>query len=614
MLSAAFSTTTPPADTGSPAGAHKEPTARGRLPASHLQISEQPLQQLAGGVSGGATLFFVGFTLSGDAFARGLDPIALLGALAEEATLVGTTPLLDRLPDLSDMDPVKCYLGFETIAMTTGTDADLRAVFEFCPASSAVQIVRLDPADSAAPDVRGPVATEPANDGSWRRLGEILVEDNAVEPEALRRALDTQRGQAAAAEGEARTTSDEDRTIRVKQARLDALINQVGELVTARNALLHLQHFIEVEFGDPRLTRRIKETTATVNRAVGQLQADVLSLRMIPLRTVSQRLPRIVRDVAHRQGKLVELRLTGEDTELDKTVADALIDPLIHLVRNAVDHGIETPDSRRAAGKSETGHVDIVAWREGNSVAVEIRDDGAGIDRQRVIAAAVRKGMLEPTAAAQLTDAEALDLVFASGLSTATEVSDISGRGVGMDVVRSNIARTGGSVHLSSNQGMGTTAHLHLPLTLSVFRALIVRAGDGSFALPLDAVRATEAVEPAGCRTIHGRPVVPMRGLLVGLVSLANALGLSQGDCDCPDAGEGWQVVVVEADGQWIGLVVDELDPPQEIMVKPVDGYLSAGGAIAGASVLGDGRVALALDPAGVAAAALAHARTARSL
>jgi two-component system chemotaxis sensor kinase CheA len=329
---------------------------------------------------------------------------------------------------------------------------------------------------------------------------------------------------------------------------------------------------------------------------------------MVPLGGVFQRLPRVVRDVAASRGKRVALHVSGQETEVDKTVADALVDPLVHLVRNAVDHGIEPPEVRRQAEKAEEGELRVEAFREGSSVVIEVRDDGAGIDPQRVREAAVTKGIVDSGAAARLSDEEALELIFTAGLSTAAEVSDISGRGVGMDVVRSNVVRVGGSVSVTSRPGHGTAFRLKIPLTLSVFRALVVEAGGGTFAVPLESVRQTANVAPEKCKTLYGRPVIPVQGRLVGMVSLAETMGLDS-QCRDGDAGGERPVAVVEAVGEMVGLVVDALDPPQEILVKPLDGFLSAGGIVSGATVMGNGRVALVLDPAGLLVAALAHAR-----
>ena len=567
------------------------------------ELTAPELRALEGEIPEGAMVYLVQFVLPDDSFARGLDPIALLAALAEEAEVLHVTPLLERIPPLEEIEPTRCYLGFRALVATAGSAADLKAVFEFCPDGSSVDVMPLERIEAkGSPNGRGGESPWVDGSGGWKMLGEILVEERLLAPEDLEKALARQR------ESRAGLGSGDGRTIRVKQERLDGFMNLVGELVTARNALLHLQRLVEAEYHLPELARRMKDTTALVSRTVGQLQNDVLGLRMVPLGSVFQRLTRTVRDVAASQGKRVVLHVTGQETEVDKTVADALVDPMIHLVRNAVDHGIETPEVRLRAGKAEEGELWVEAFRDGSSVVIEVRDDGAGIDPQRVREAAVTKGIVDGAAAARLSDDEALELIFAAGLSTAAEVSDISGRGVGMDVVRSNVARVGGSVGVTSRLGHGTTFRLQIPLTLSVFRALVMMAGGSTFAIPLESVRETAIVALGRCKTLYGRPVIPVRGRLVGLVSLAESMGLDGLRVD-EDDGEERPVVVVEAGGELAGLVVDALDQPQEILVKPLDGLLSAGGMVSGATVMGDGHVALVLDPAGLVASALEHAR-----
>jgi len=555
-------------------------------------------------IAGGDDLFRVRFTLPEGSFARGLDPVALLRALSDESSVLRVTPLLDRLPPLEEMDPTGCYLGFDLVVSTRGGEADLRSVFEFCPEGSTVEIAHLQGQEWL--NATGPGESQGERVDSLCQEPTSAVQTEARRPQPREDTSDCRGnrkigGDAANGDGQ---------TIRVKQRKLDSFMDLVGELVTARNALLHLERTIETEYHLPELARKMKETTAAVNRTVGQLQSDVLSLRMVPLSTIFQRLPRIVRDVATSQGKKVTFHVSGEETEVDRTVADALSDPMVHLVRNGVDHGIEDPDQRHRAGKAEVGHLWVAARREGNSVVIEVRDDGAGIDPGKVREAAVRKGLLDPGTAARMSDSEALDLVFAAGLSTASRVSDISGRGVGMDVVRGNVMRMGGKVSVASSLGQGTTFSLELPLTLSVFRALIARAGEETFALPLSAVRETAAVAGQRIQTLRGHPVLAVRGQLVAIVSLAEIMGMRQSDTQRrSEREEDMSVVVVEAGGEQVGLLVEALDQPQEILVKPLEGYLSAGGAVGGASVMGDGRLALVLDPLGVVGLALKQTR-----
>jgi two-component system, chemotaxis family, sensor kinase CheA len=565
-------------------------------------------------VGADAQVYAISFRLSADAFQRGLDPVSLLSSLSDEARVIRTVADLDRLPSLDDLDPLVSYLRFSLIVATQASEADLRAVFDFCPEGSEVEVTHYERSHLALVAAhKADHASKPERREGWRQLGEILIEEHLLAPEELEFALEQQhtRGPIAAiAPSRQEAVGDEGRTVRVKQAKLDQLINLIGELVTARNALLHLQRVGETEYDVPELFKRMKDTSAVINRSVSQLQTDVLSLRMVPVRTSFQRLPRVVRDVASKQGKLVDLQMLGEDTELDKTVADGLVDPLVHILRNSVDHGVESAEARRQAGKPETGSVRVEARREGNGVLIEVSDDGQGIDPTRIRRAAISKGLITEDAGARLSDTESLDLIFAAGLSTAAEITDVSGRGVGMDVVKSNIVRMGGVVSVSSEIGKCTTIRLQLPLTLSVFRAMLVNAGGEAFALPLEAIRETASVSPTEWHTMRGRPVARLGGELVGLVPLTDALGMRWNASAPIEASKDLLVIVVDGGGERVGLVVDALEQPQEIMVKPVEAYLSASGAISGASVMGDGRVALVLEPVATVALALAYTQS----
>ena len=564
-------------------------------------LGADELDTLRAQLASGANAYCVRFFLPEDAFARGLDPLVLLRALADEGAVVRTFPLLERLPDLHTLDPTLCYLGFCSLVVSNSSESELRSVFEFCSEGSTIELTPLDSQHLAGmlAQSAGCQGEDPAARDRWKLLGEVLVEEKLATPSDIEKALAKQQALA-------RAGSDEGRTLRVKQERLDSLMNLVGEIVTAYNSLEHLHRLVDSEYRLPHLARRLKEAAGVLGHTAGQLHHEVLALRMVPLRTLFQRLPRVVRDVAARQGKRVTLRVSGEETEVDKTVADALVDPLTHLVRNAVDHGIEPPPDRIRANKPEEGTVSIDARREGSTVAIEVRDDGGGIDPDRVRQAAVARGMLDGRSAARLSEAETLDLIFAAGLSTAAEVSDISGRGVGMDVVRSNVTRMGGSIAVDSRVGKGTIFRLVVPLTMSLFRAMVVRSGGVTFALPLESVRETTILPPSQRSSVLRRSVTTIRGRLVCIVSLAQLMGFGGPTGEQDADAEEWSVIVVEAGGEQVGLLVEAVDQPQEIMVKPLDGYLSAEGALAGAAIMGDGRIALVMEPAALVRLALA--------
>ena len=442
------------------------------------EFSGKQIHMLQDELAAGGRLFQVCWILSEDAFSFGIDPLLLLKALMEEAVIIHTRINLEQLPDLETLDPYRCYLGFDVILASQISVEDLREVFEFCPDGSTISFVHCGAVEirSLAESLSIQSGSEVA--GRWKQISEQIESDEQETAEQNRKSDPDKQDEAAqdditnaprssSSNGPARTENlhdDDGQTIRVKQKRLDGFMNLVGEMVTARNMLLHLLKVVETEYELPDLARRMKETTTVVNRSVSQLQTDVLGLRMVTLKTVFQRLPRIIRDVAARQEKQASLHMNGEDTEVDKTVADGLVDPLIHIVRNAIDHGIERPADRQATGKADEGNIWLNAWQDGKGVVIEIRDDGAGIDPNKIRQSAVEKGFLKPAEAERLTDNEAINLVFSPGFSTNQEVTEFSGRGVGMDVVRSNIAHMGGSVSILSQVGQGTTIRFALSL------------------------------------------------------------------------------------------------------------------------------------------------------
>ncbi len=393
-------------------------------------------------------------------------------------------------------------------------------------------------------------------------------------------------------------------TMRVDQGKLDEYINLAGELVIARNALVH-------DFGQLRIDgghhHRLKEAVERLQRIVADIQANAMSMRMVPVMSVFQRFPRMVRDIAKAQGKHIEIQMFGEDTELDKQVAEKLGDPLVHLIRNSADHGIELPEVRRAAGKSDVGLITLKASREGSSIIIGIVDDGKGIDVRRLKAKAVEKGILRQEQADSISHEKALELIFAAGLSTAKVVSDISGRGVGMDVVRSNIADLGGSVSVLSEEGKGTKIRLQLPLTLAVTAAVLVSSHDRLYAVPMESVRETLRVLPQNLKMLNGRCAISLRGQIVPVVSLAEVLASGHRvSAATPDqslslatdrSGRVPIVVVATATANY-GIRVDDLKGQQELVIKPLPGQLGHLPGLAGATIMGDGSVVLILDPA----------------
>src|SRR5690606_34524180 len=315
-----------------------------------------------------------------------------------------------------------------------------------------------------------------------------------------------------------------DRSVRVDVSLLDELMNLVGELVVDRGQLDDIGRILRAERHGHEIAARLHRVTERLGRITAALQSTVLQARMLPIERIFAKFPRLVRDASRQLGKQVELTISGEDTELDRRVLQQIGDPLMHLIRNALDHGLEAPEERQAAGKPPVGRLSLTAQHANNRVIIIVADDGRGIDTERVLAKAVERGLCSPERARELTDAEVYQLLFASGFSTAASVSNLSGRGVGLDVVRRNIEGLGGQIVVESVPGQGTTFTLSLPLTLATIRALLVEAGGQVVALPLDAVTEAVRIQAGEVETLRGQPVIQVRGHVVPLYALADYL------------------------------------------------------------------------------------------
>ncbi|MFS0839335.1 chemotaxis protein CheA [Paenibacillus sp. 1P03SA] len=375
------------------------------------------------------------------------------------------------------------------------------------------------------------------------------------------------------------------RTIRVDIERLDSLMNLFSELLIDRVRLEQLAGEIK--------RNELTETVEHMARVSGDLQNIVLKLRMVPVDTVFNRFPRMIRDIAKSLDKKVDLVITGAETELDRTVIDEIGDPLVHLLRNAVDHGLETVTQRVQKGKSESGTVHLRAYHSGNNVFIEIEDDGNGINREKVLATAVKKGIVAPEMADKMSNSDIDQLLFASGFSTADVISDISGRGVGLDVVKTKIHSLGGHIHVESNPGSGSIFSIKLPLTLSIISAMLVKIGSEKYAIPLSSIVETALIQQTQVRSVQGNRMIDFRGSMIPLVSLSSIL-------DIPDFSEAdeteTEVVVVRKGEKMAALMVEEFIGQQEIVLKTLGKYFTKLFAISGATILGDGQVALILD------------------
>jgi len=384
-----------------------------------------------------------------------------------------------------------------------------------------------------------------------------------------------------------------ERVLRVDEAKIEALVNLAGELVVAKNALAHSARRVERDFGGHELAASIRRDHDAIDRLVAELHGSILQLRMVPVAQVFRSFPRLVRDVSRKLGKNVELVTRGETAEADKTIVDRLFEPLVHLVRNAVDHGIESPGQRQAAGKPATATISIEALRVGDRFLIEVTDDGRGIDPAVVRRKASEKRLLPADELATLTEEQVVDLVFAPGFSTAAEVSDISGRGIGMDVVRAAVEQIGGRVSLASRLGTGTTVRLDMPMTIAMSRIMVVEAAGQLFGISMDAVSETVRVTPERISRIKNNPGFVLRERIVPIISLAELMKLPEPAK--PDAAARL-LVIVEAAGRIAAFEIDAIRDRLDIVLKPMQGLLASARGYAGTTLLGDGKVLLVLD------------------
>jgi two-component system chemotaxis sensor kinase CheA len=511
-----------------------------------------------------------------DMLRNGMDPLSFLRYLATLGELLGVVTCAEQLPAAAQMDAESCYLGFEIRLLSEQNEATLAEAFEFVRDECRLFIFA---PDTSAAQYRQWLQDQGA-EAPW--LADALVRCGTLTAEDLREPSPAP----SAAQHPAPATSDKpaseaksQRFIRVRADQLETLIDLAGELITASAGAQLLAR----EQGDEHL----REATSVVASLVEQLLDGALAMRMVPIGDTFNRFQRVVRDVSEELGKDIELIISGADTELDKALVERIGDPLMHLLRNAMDHGIERPEARLAAGKTARGTLHLNAFHDSGSIVLELIDDGAGLNRQRILAKARDKGLI---GAMEPSERELLNLIFEPGFSTAEAVTNLSGRGVGMDVVKRNITSLRGSIDLYSQPGLGTTVRIRLPLTLAMISGLLVEVASGGFVVPLDVVH--ECIElPHGQRdTLRERGHIDLRGEVLPLVFLREHLGL-EGELPRRE-----NVVVVKAQGQKAGLVVDRLMGEHQTVIKPLGPLFGGLRGISGSSILGNGSVALILD------------------
>lgn len=389
------------------------------------------------------------------------------------------------------------------------------------------------------------------------------------------------------------TTADTTaRILRVDVERIDALVKLTGELIVAKNAVGHAAQLARTNTNPLLLAQMLTDQYAHLGRLIEELQRSVLTIRVLPLRHVFSRFPKLVRELAETLGKPAKLITEGDDTEADKVVVETLFEPLLHIIRNALDHGIESPAERVASGKSTIATIRMRASRSGDVVVVEVQDDGRGVDVEKVRALALKREIVDPDTLEAMDDNEVADLVFAAGFSTTTTVTDLSGRGVGMNAVRSSVERLGGTARLLSDHGRGTTVALHLPFSVMMTRVMTIEAGNQTLGLPLDQVVETALIQRIHIASVGKGRAFVLRDRTIPLINLATALGHPAGEQFFAEA----RVVVVSIGGQIVGLEVDRFGDRLDVMLKPMDGLLNGMPGVVGTSLLGDGTVLIVLD------------------
>ena len=565
-----------------------------------------------------ASTFQIAWTPPDWLFQRGLDPLQIFKELANIGTLSQVTVDTTKLPELAAMDPEKCYLSW-TMQLETVKDRQVvDAVFEFVREDSLLTISeqavsgsefqvsrstpqhetrnqQLETSDGAEPKPLGEILVETGVVSretldhalaQQKRVGQILVEQHAVTPQQIEQALQKQKQQESAAQSKKADTT----SIRVDTDKIDKLINLVGELVITQSMLSDLGARFEIS-QMPLLLERM----AQLEHNTREIQERVMGIRMLPIGTAFSRFPRLVRDLSAKAGKKIQLVLSGEETELDKTVIESIGDPLTHLVRNSADHGLEAPEERVDNNKPELGTIRLNAFHSGGSICVTVEDDGRGLNRDKILAKAVKQGLIAEHE--QLSDDQIWPLIFKPGFSTAEKVTDVSGRGVGMDVVKRNIEGLGGAVSIKTSLGKGTIFTLKLPLTLAIIEGMTVRVGKETYIVPLLSI--LESIQPkAGAiKTVVGKgELLDVRNTYLPMMRLYEAFSLQPEYTDPTKA----ILLILETEGEQVAVMVDEILGQQQVVIKSMEKNFRKIDGIAGATILGDGTVGFILDVRGL--------------
>ncbi len=527
----------------------------------------------------------------------GNDPVRILReleALGELQIEVDTS----GVPALHKMNPEHCYLGWNLQLSGDIGEADIEELFSWVVDESDLEITQQDIVHAAPEKIVPETIIESSTVTEISPVKLVEEQPSAVSSDSTpAEGTTTTPAQAEVKKEKKKKTGSgaakESGSIRVAIDKIDELINLVGELVITQSMLS--QTGSDMVNIDADHVENLRDGLVQLERNTRELQESVLQIRMLPISFSFSRFPRLVRDLSSKMGKQIELTMTGENTEVDKTVLEKIGDPLVHLVRNSLDHGIETPDIRLAAGKPETGKIELCAYHEGGDIIIKVIDDGAGLNRDRILSKAIEKGLL--TENDSPTDERIYNLIFAAGFSTAEQVSDVSGRGVGMDVVRRNVRDLGGNVSINSNEGAGSTVTIRLPLTLAILDGQLTRVGDETYIVSMVSIIESLQMKPDCISRVTGQSeLYLLREEYIPIIRLGDLLGIKTVAREL----EKGLLMVVETDGQQFGLFVDELMGQQQVVIKSIETNFTNIQGISGATILGDGTVALIIDVPGL--------------
>ncbi|MBN2401095.1 MAG: chemotaxis protein CheA [Spirochaetes bacterium] len=527
-------------------------------------------------------------------FKNGIDPLIIMEDLASLGRISTRKVDRTRLPDMKKFDPENCYLNWDITIRTKHTREEIEDIFQFVNDDNQIAIEDLT-TNYNMPDKLSP-----------HKIGEIMLSENIITENELSNVLDAQKTDGkkiaeiilekgyASREDVNYALSEQDKirkkiessTVRVATGKLDTLLNLLGEMIIGQSAISKAAELIGGEEGE-----RLKNAVYGMDRTTREFQEQIMAIRMIPIGSTFEQFKRFIRDTAKDYGKEIKLELEGIETEFDKTVIEKINDPLKHMIRNSIDHGIETPDERIKAEKPAMGVISLKAYHQEGNVYIEISDDGRGVDKEKVRRKAEKIGLLKPSD--EISDEKLLNFLFLPGFSTTEKVGDLSGRGVGMDVVKTNIEQLRGTIKIDTELGRGTRVIIKLPLTLAIIDGMLVRVGKWIYIIPLLSI--IESIQPDknDVKTVEGRgEVIYIRDRYVTLLRIYELFGIA------PEHKNPWEglVVIVESNGVYLGLLVDELIGEQQIVIKSIDSTLTKSRAISGASILGDGTVSLIMD------------------